>query len=65
MVVGAGCVGLHALPELRSRGITALVREAGSDVGGTRCWNRCPGARCDLAASRPARREPRRRGGTG
>ncbi|MEU6133210.1 NAD(P)/FAD-dependent oxidoreductase [Saccharopolyspora sp. NPDC047091] len=48
VVVGAGFSGLYALHELRSRGFTARVLEAGSDVGGTWYWNRYPGARCDV-----------------
>jgi cation diffusion facilitator CzcD-associated flavoprotein CzcO len=35
------------LYELRQRGITAKVLEAGTDVGGTCYWNRYPGARND------------------
>ncbi len=35
---------LHRLREL---GLSAIVIEAGSGVGGTWYWNRSPGARCD------------------
>ncbi|WP_146240024.1 flavin-containing monooxygenase [Prauserella flavalba] len=48
IVVGAGFSGLYMLYELRRRGLTARVLEAGSDVGGTWYWNRYPGARCDV-----------------
>ncbi len=48
VVVGAGFAGLRVLHELRSRGFTVGVLEAGGDVGGTWYWNRYPGARCDV-----------------
>jgi cation diffusion facilitator CzcD-associated flavoprotein CzcO len=48
VVVGAGFSGLYMLHRLRSLGITAVVIEAASDVGGTWWWNRYPGARCDI-----------------
>ena len=48
IIVGAGLAGLYTLYRLRERGLTARVIEAGSDVGGTRYWNRYPGARCDV-----------------
>jgi cyclohexanone monooxygenase len=48
VVVGAGFAGMYALYELRRRGFTVRVFEAGSDVGGTWYWNRYPGARCDV-----------------
>ncbi len=48
VVVGAGFAGLYALYRLRSQGLSAIVFEAGSDVGGTWFFNRYPGARCDV-----------------
>jgi cation diffusion facilitator CzcD-associated flavoprotein CzcO len=47
IVVGAGFSGLRTLLELRERGLTARLFEAGTDVGGTWYWNRYPGARTD------------------
>jgi len=48
VIVGAGFAGLYMLHRLRALGLSALVLEAGSDVGGTWYWNRYPGARCDV-----------------
>lgn len=48
IVVGAGFAGMHMLYRLRQMGMSALVIERGSDVGGTWYWNRYPGARCDV-----------------
>jgi cyclohexanone monooxygenase len=50
VIVGAGFAGLRAFVEMRRRGFTARVIEAGSDVGGTWYWNRYPGARSDSDA---------------
>ncbi|MEQ3549538.1 NAD(P)/FAD-dependent oxidoreductase [Pseudonocardia nematodicida] len=48
VVVGAGFSGLYMLHRLRDTlGMSAVVFEAGDDVGGTWYWNRYPGARCD------------------
>jgi cation diffusion facilitator CzcD-associated flavoprotein CzcO len=47
IIIGAGFGGLRMLYDLRERGITAKVLEAGTDVGGTWYWNRYPGARTD------------------
>ena len=47
VVIGAGFGGLRMLYELRRRGFSGKVLEAGSDVGGTWYWNRYPGARTD------------------
>ena len=47
VVVGAGFSGLYMLHRLRGLGLSAVVLEAGSGVGGTWFWNRYPGARCD------------------
>ena len=48
IIVGAGFSGLYQLHQLRDElGLSALVVEAGSGVGGTWYWNRYPGARCD------------------
>jgi cation diffusion facilitator CzcD-associated flavoprotein CzcO len=48
VIVGAGFSGLYALYRMRELGLSALVLEAGSGVGGTWYWNRYPGARCDV-----------------
>ena len=48
IVVGAGFAGLYMLHKLREAGLTAVVFEAASDVGGVWYWNRYPGARCDV-----------------
>ncbi len=47
VVVGAGFAGIHMLSSLISLGYSAIVLEAGDEVGGTWNWNRYPGARCD------------------
>jgi len=47
IVIGAGVSGLYQLYRLRELGLTAVVFEAGSGVGGTWYWNRYPGARFD------------------
>jgi len=51
VVVGAGFAGMYMLHRLRGLGFSARVFEAGGGVGGTRYWNRYPGARCDLRHS--------------
>ena len=48
VIVGAGFAGMYLLHRVRKLGMRARVLEAGSDVGGTWCWNRYPGARCDV-----------------
>ncbi len=48
VIVGAGFAGLYALHQLRRRGFSARVFEAGRGVGGVWYWNRYPGARCDV-----------------
>lgn len=48
IIVGAGFGGLYALHRLRQRGLSAVVLEAGGEIGGTWYWNRYPGARCDV-----------------
>src|ERR1700710_1380025 len=48
VIVGAGFAGMYMLHRLRGLGMSAVVFEAGSDVGGTWYWNRYPGARCDV-----------------
>ncbi|GHG99056.1 flavin-containing monooxygenase [Streptomyces rubradiris] len=48
VVVGAGLSGLYQLHRLRRLGLSAVVLEAGADIGGTWYWNRYPGARCDI-----------------
>lgn len=48
LIVGAGFSGLYQLHCLRDRlGLSTVVLEAGTGVGGTWFWNRYPGARCD------------------
>jgi cyclohexanone monooxygenase len=48
VIVGAGFAGLYMLHRVRGLGLSAVVFEAGQDVGGTWYWNRYPGARCDI-----------------
>ena len=48
VIVGAGFSGMYMLYRLRKLGMTSIVYEAGSEVGGTWFWNRYPGARCDV-----------------
>jgi len=48
VIVGAGFAGMYLLHRMRGLGMSAIVFEAGSDVGGTWYWNRYPGARCDV-----------------
>ena len=50
IIIGAGFGGLRALQEMRSRGKSVRLIDAGSDVGGTWYWNRYPGARTDSEA---------------
>jgi cation diffusion facilitator CzcD-associated flavoprotein CzcO len=48
LVIGAGFAGLYQLLCLRDRlGLSVRALETGGGVGGTWCWNRYPGARCD------------------
>jgi cyclohexanone monooxygenase len=39
---------MYMLHRLRQLGLSTIVFEAGTDVGGTWYWNRYPGARCDV-----------------
>src|SRR4051812_22624541 len=48
VIVGAGFSGMYLLHQLRRQGLSAVVFEAGTDVGGTWYWNRYPGARVDV-----------------
>jgi cyclohexanone monooxygenase len=48
IVVGAGISGLYLLHRLRELGLSVLVVDQASGVGGTWFWNRYPGARCDI-----------------
>jgi cyclohexanone monooxygenase len=48
VIVGAGFSGMYMLHKLRELGLSAVVFEAGTDVGGTWYWNRYPGARVDV-----------------
>ncbi|HZZ48545.1 MAG TPA: FAD-dependent oxidoreductase [Pseudonocardia sp.] len=48
VIVGAGFAGLRSLHTLREHGHSAVVLEAGDDIGGVWNWNRYPGARCDV-----------------
>jgi len=48
VIVGAGFAGLYMLHRMRGLGLSAVVFEAGDDVGGTWYWNRYPGARYDI-----------------
>ena len=48
VIVGAGFAGLYMLHRARGLGLSAVVLERASGVGGTWWWNRYPGARCDV-----------------
>src|SRR3954465_6126997 len=48
IVVGAGLSGLYLLYRLRELGLSVLVLEQASGVGGTWFWNRYSGAGCDI-----------------
>ncbi len=48
IIVGAGFAGMYMLHKVRELGLSAIVFERGTDVGGTWYWNRYPGARCDV-----------------
>jgi cyclohexanone monooxygenase len=48
IVVGAGLSGLCLLHRLRELGLSVVVLEQATGVGGTWFWNRYPGARCDI-----------------
>lgn len=48
VIVGAGFSGMYLLHKLRAMGLSAVVFETGTDVGGTWYWNRYPGARVDV-----------------
>jgi cyclohexanone monooxygenase len=48
IIVGAGISGLYLLHRLRRLGLSVLVLERASGIGGTWFWNRYPGARCDI-----------------
>ena len=50
VIVGAGFAGMYQLYRLREMGLSCIVIEAGSGVGGTWFWNRYPGARCDVTS---------------
>ncbi|HEX7944512.1 MAG TPA: NAD(P)/FAD-dependent oxidoreductase, partial [Phenylobacterium sp.] len=47
IVIGAGMSGMYQVHMLRKAGLSCLLLEAGSDVGGTWYWNRYPGCRFD------------------
>jgi cyclohexanone monooxygenase len=48
VIVGAGVSGLYLLHQLRAAGLSAIVVDQASGIGGTWFWNRYPGARCDI-----------------
>src|SRR3954451_10468411 len=47
LVVGAGITGIYQLHRAREAGFSARLVEAGGGGGGTRVWDRYPGARLD------------------
>lgn len=47
LIVGAGFAGLYQLANLRKRGFSVRVFEAGAGLGGVWHWNCYPGARVD------------------
>ena len=48
VIVGAGFGGMYMLYKARELGLSAVVLDKASGVGGTWYWNRYPGARCDV-----------------
>src|SRR5690348_10159461 len=48
VIVGAGFGGMYMLHRLRGLGLSTIVFDTASGVGGTWFWNRYPGARCDV-----------------
>jgi len=48
VIVGAGFGGMYMLHRLRGLGLSAIVFDIATGVGGTWYWNRYPGARCDV-----------------
>ena len=48
VIVGAGFGGMYMLHRLRGLGMSAVVFDIATGVGGTWYWNRYPGARCDV-----------------
>ncbi|HEY4172416.1 MAG TPA: NAD(P)/FAD-dependent oxidoreductase, partial [Rhodopila sp.] len=48
VIVGAGFGGMYMLHRLRGLGMSAIVFDIATGVGGTWYWNRSPGARCDV-----------------
>jgi cyclohexanone monooxygenase len=48
VIVGAGISGLYLLHRLRALGLSVLVVDQATGIGGTWFWNRYPGARCDI-----------------
>ncbi len=48
VIVGAGFSGMYLLHLIRQLGLSVVVVDMASDIGGTWYWNRYPGARCDI-----------------
>ena len=48
VIVGAGFSGMYLVHRCRQLGLSCVVLEQGTDIGGTWYWNRYPGARCDI-----------------
>ena len=48
VIVGAGFGGMYMLHRLRGLGMSAIVFDVATGVGGTWYWNRYHGARCDV-----------------
>jgi cyclohexanone monooxygenase len=48
VIIGAGFGGMYMLHRVRGLGLSAIVFDVASGVGGTWYWNRYPGARCDV-----------------
>jgi cation diffusion facilitator CzcD-associated flavoprotein CzcO len=48
VIVGAGFGGMYMLHRARALGLSAIVFDTATGVGGTWYWNRYPGARCDV-----------------
>lgn len=51
LFIGGGFSALLTSARLREKGVESIrIVERGADVGGTWCWNRYPGAVCDVVA---------------
>jgi len=47
IVIGSGFAGIYMLYKLKKLGLSSIVIEKATGIGGTWFWNKYPGARCD------------------